>query len=216
MCSNYLPAPPESLARLGRGHVGFSYGAECFPQKLAPFLASDAESWKLGVFGLLPHWAKPDLARHTYNARSETVATLPSFRAAWRRRQLAVIPVAAFFEPDFSTGKPVRARIERQDGQPFGLAGIWEQRRGEDGADQFSFSMLTINADAHPLMARFHAPGKEKRSVVVLDDAAWDAWLQARDEAELRKFLRSFESSLMRSASDPRPAKRTRSASVEG
>lgn len=216
MCSNYLPASPESLARLGRGDIGFSYRAECFPQWQAPFLASDSDSWKLGVFGLLPHWAKPDLARHTYNARSETAATLPSFRAAWRRRQLAVIPVAAFFEPDYSTGKPIRARIERLDGQPFGLAGIWEQRRGEDGADQFSFSMLTINANTHPLMSRFHAPGKEKRSVVVLDDAAWDKWLHAREEADLREFLRPFDASLMRSALEPRPAKRTGSESVEG
>ena len=39
-----------------------------------------------GIFGLLPHWAKDDkLARHTYNARSETVAEKPSFRDAWRK-----------------------------------------------------------------------------------------------------------------------------------
>jgi len=181
MCSNYLPASLDSLLPFGRGAVGFGYGAECFPQRLAPFLANDSASWRLGVFGLMPHWAKLDLARHTYNARSETVATLPSFRAAWRRRQLAVIPV-----------------------QAFGLAGIWELRRGEDGGEQWSFSMLTINADEHPVMSRFHAPGKEKRSVVMLDDAVWDDWLQARDEADVRAFLRPFDPGLMRAEADPR------------
>ncbi len=207
MCSNYLPASPALLAPFGRGDVGFSYGAECYPQRLAPFLANTSPTWLPGGFGLMPHWAKPDLARHTYNARSETVATLPSFRAAWRRRQLAIIPAQAIFEPDYSTGRPVRWRIEKQDGQAFGLAGIWEQRRGEGGAVEWSFSMLTINADEHLLMSRFHAPGKEKRSVVVLDDAQWDGWLQAQDEGEIRGFLRPFDPDLMRTAPDPRPAR---------
>jgi putative SOS response-associated peptidase YedK len=206
MCSNYLPASPPALGVFGRGTPAFAYGGECFPQRVAPFLAGAGEAWRPGVFGLLPHWGKPELARHTYNARSETVATLPSFRAAWRRRQLAVIPMVAFFEPDWSTGRAVRWRIERQDGQPFGVAGIWEERYLEDGKVQWSFSMLTINADGHPLMSRFHAPGKEKRSVVVLAETDWDAWLGGRDEGELRALLRPFSAEEMRAEADPRGA----------
>lgn len=39
-----------------------------------------------GVFGLIPAWATDDkFARRTFNARSETAATLPSFRDAWRK-----------------------------------------------------------------------------------------------------------------------------------
>ena len=116
MCSNYLPAPANDLLQFGRGAPDFIYGHECYPQQSAPFLCNSSSHWLPGVFGLLPHWAKPVLARRTYNARSETVATLPSFRAAWRRRQLAIIPVQAFFEPNYETGRAVRWRIGPAEG----------------------------------------------------------------------------------------------------
>ena len=70
---------------------------------------------------------------------------------------------------------------------------------------QRSFSILTINADEHPLMSAFHAPGKEKRSVVVLADDDWSAWLEAREEDEVRGFLRPFDPAIMRAVADPRP-----------
>lgn len=41
----------------------------------------------------------------------------------------------------------------------------------DEGPAHWSLSMLTVNADEHPLMRRFHKPGDEKRSVVVLDRA---------------------------------------------
>lgn len=55
----------------------------------------------------------------------------------------------------------------------------------------FSFTMLTINADSHPLMRQFHKPDDEKRMVVILDEVAYDAWLAA-PAAESREFLRPF------------------------
>ena len=51
--------------------------------------------------------------------------------------------------------------------------------------------MLTINADAHPLMKRFHKPGDEKRMVVILDEADYDAWLECPVE-RMRDFLLPF------------------------
>lgn len=95
-----LQVRKENLEQFGRGLADFAYDAECYPTRSAPFLPNDETSWQEGTFGLLPHWAKPDLARRTFNARSETVATLPSFRNAWKHRQLSVIPMEAFFEPN--------------------------------------------------------------------------------------------------------------------
>lgn len=48
----------------------------------------------LGMFGMVPHWAKLDLARQTYNARTEIVAIKPSLRTADKKRQFCIIPAA--------------------------------------------------------------------------------------------------------------------------
>ncbi len=133
-----------------------------------------------GTFGLMPHWAKPDLFRYTYNARSETVATKPSFRSAWRHAQHCIVPVEAIWEPDWRSGHHIAARITRADGKPMGIAGLWEERTIEaSGEISFSFTLLTINADEHALMKLMHRPEKEKRMVVILPEDRYDAWLQA-------------------------------------
>ena len=65
--------------------------------------------------------------------------------------------------------------------------------------------MLTINADEHPLMQRFHKPGDEKRSVVVLHEDDWKSWLEAEREEEVRAFLTPFDATMMNAVADPRP-----------
>ena len=146
----------------------------------------------LGSFGLIPHWSKDDkIARHTYNARSETVADKPSFRDAWRRAQHCIIPVSAIFEPDWRSGKAVPTRITLARGEPMGLAGLWAQWRSSTGETVHSFTMLTINADAHPFMRNFHKPQDEKRSVVILPPEHYDDWLQA-SAAESAAFLQAW------------------------
>lgn len=212
MCSNYLPVPREALAKWDYPLPDFEYG-EAYPGRVAPFLPGPpSDRWTPGTFGLMPHWAKDTLYRSTYNARSETVAEKPAFRSAWKALQFCVIPVQAFYEPNYENGRTVRWRIERADREPFGLAGIWEQvRRGDDFA--WSFSILTINADEHPLMRRFHAPGTEKRSVVVLPDDAWHAWLSCRSTDEARRFLNDFAPATMGAEPDPRSHKTTNNLS---
>ena len=137
-----------------------------------------------GMFGLVPHWsADTKIARHTYNARSETVAVKPSFRDAWKHAQHCIIPAEAFFEPDWRSGRAVATRIASADGAPLGLAGLWARWRSPQGELVHSYTMLTINADAHPLMQQFHKPGEEKRMVVVLAPQLYQAWLAAPPDA---------------------------------
>ena len=204
MCSNYLPVPVDDLRRWNIDLPDFDYGV-VYPGLVSPFLCNAApHRWLPGMFGLMPHWAKEGLYRSTYNARSETVADKPAFRNAWRQRQFCVIPVSAFFEPSYESGRAVRCKIERVDRTPFGLAGIWERRRIEGGAMQLSYAMLTINADQHALMSRFHRPGTEKRSVVVLADEHWNAWLSASDRDIASRFLQPFDADEMRATPCPR------------
>jgi putative SOS response-associated peptidase YedK len=144
----------------------------------------------LGCFGLLPHWARDrKLVRNTFNARSETVHEKPSFRDAWRNRQHCIVPVQAIYEPDWRSGKAVATRIAQADGEPMGLAGLWSWWRSPEGEVVHSFTMLTINADEHPLMRHMHRPNEEKRMVVVLPAGSYDDWLDAEPRHSL-EFLR--------------------------
>ena len=145
-----------------------------------------------GVFGLLPFWAKDaKLARHTYNARSETAAEKNSFRHAWKHSQHCIIPAIAIYEPDWRTGRAVATRISRADGGIMCIAGLWERWVDPAGSEVHSFSMLTVNADEHPLMRQFHRPEDEKRMVVILPNGAVRDWLRATPEQSMA-FMRQY------------------------
>jgi putative SOS response-associated peptidase YedK len=102
--------------------------------------------------------------------------TKPSFRDSWKRGRRCSVPAEAIFAPNWESGRAERWRISRRDGLPMGIAGLWGWWRAPDGRTVLSFTMLTINADQHPLMRRFHRPGEERHMVVILDEADHDAW----------------------------------------
>lgn len=185
MCANYTPSKREAFSH----HYGLDRGifdlpAEAFPGYLAPILRESRDvagevACLNAVFGMVPHWADMKLARQTYNARTETVASKASFRNAWKRNQFCIIPAENFYEPSYESGRPVRWRIAHVDQRPLSIAGIWEWKaNGPDNLPVLSFSMLTINADGHTVMSRFHKPGDEKRMLVLLDPEQYQPWLE--------------------------------------
>jgi len=189
MCTNFTPVRHERWVtdQFGVTLPPQAYSAEAFPGYMAPIVMrgpdtrEGANRIELARFGLIPHWAKDDKAgRNTYNARSETISEKPSFRTAWRQRQFAITLMEDFFEPCYESGHNVRWRIRRADGQPMGVASLWdtwlEQATGEVVN---SFTMITVNADVHPVMGRFHPPQDEKRSLVVLEPVQFSGWLEA-------------------------------------
>jgi len=154
-----------------------------------------------GVFGLIPHWANDTkIGRQTFNARSETVASKPSFRDAWKHAQHCIIPADAFYEPDWCSGKAVATRIASESGEPLGIAGLWSSWKSPKGV-LHSFTMLTLNADGHELMCRFHKPVDEKRMVVILPTDSYDAWLKARPEQSM-DFMRQFPTGQLLACAD--------------
>ena len=154
-----------------------------------------------GVFGLIPAWAKDDkFARRTYNARSETALTLPSFRDAWRKGHKCIIPAEAIYEPDWRSGKARPTRIVRSDGGVMGIAGLWSAWQSPAGEWILSFTMLTINADDHPLMRHLHKPGDEKRMLVILPEASYDDWLTAPVSRSIA-FMRQYPADRMDASS---------------
>lgn len=183
MCANFKPSNQVAWATAFRATFPEGeFKRESFPGYRAPIVTNeDRGDGVLAIFGMLPHWAKPDLVRRTYNARSETALEKPSFRHAWRNGQFCIVPADVIYEPNYETGKPVRWAIRDVDGRPLGVAGIWEVREGSDGP-QYSFALLTINADDHPVMNRMHKPGEEKRMVVILEPGSYEEWLHVKPE----------------------------------
>jgi putative SOS response-associated peptidase YedK len=142
----------------------------------------------IGRWGLISGMTRPDaLAKaeklSSFNARAETAHKLWTFRNAWARGQRCIIPAESIFEPDWRSGKSVPTRFYREDGAPMGVAGLWDRYRDAAGQWQESYTMLTINADEHPLFKNYHRPEKEKRMVVILPDGAYEDWLTAPVEA---------------------------------
>lgn len=191
MCSNYLPVTRQDRLLT---FFGVEYTKEellqreAFPLGMAPFIRLSVEGQEGGrpaliaetaMFGLLPHFAaERQYGRRTYNARSETVHKLPSFRPSWEAGQRCIIPAESIFEPNYESGHAVRWRISQEGEVPFGIAGIYRRWRDPKGGEAlFTFAMLTVNADTHPFYKRFHKPGEEKRMPIFLDRAEYMPWL---------------------------------------
>lgn len=215
MCSHY-EAPTEDRLQAGFGVAPSTpFQHDLWPTYLGPFIrmrdeAAAAEGEPeyealIGQFGLLPFWAKDkNLGRHTYNARSETVSTKNSFRDAWKKGRHCIIPAAAIYEPDWRSGKAVPTRITRTDDGVLAIAGLWDEWKTADGQSLLSFTMLTVNADRHPLMKNFHKPNDEKRSVVLLPNGLIKDWLRAGPDQSM-DFMRLYPADKLKS--EPRPSK---------
>ncbi len=152
----------------------------------------------VGQFGLIPHWATDaTIARRTFNCRTETASSKPSFRDAWKHGQRCIIPADAFYEPDWRSGKAIPTRISRSDGEPLGIAGLWSWWKSPKGETVHSFTMLTINATEHSLMNQFHKPTDEKRMVVILPPDRYQDWLES-SVIQATEFLQPFRADQLR------------------
>jgi len=196
MCSNYVPVTDADrlLAFFGVTRDANELPAELYPTGVGPFIRLVNGQRELGVghFGLLPPWRREvKYGKHTYNSRSETVSTLPSFKDAWRRGTRCVVPADAVFEPKYYEDLTnERWRIEREDGAPLGIAGLYNQWT-EDGVEKFSYTMLTVECGSHPFYSQFHKPGEEKRMPIFLDPAEYDDWMSCA-VVEAPRFFRQW------------------------
>lgn len=97
--------------------------------------------------------------RSTNNARTEGIERKPTFRAAWVSGQRCLIPASRYQEPNWETGKNIWWHLKRADGDPWMLAGLWNEWVDPATGELVpNITMLTVNCDQHPLLNRLHKP----------------------------------------------------------
>jgi putative SOS response-associated peptidase YedK len=129
------------------------------------------------VWGLIPSWAKdPKIGSRMINARGETVAEKPSFRAAYRRRRCLIL-ADGFYEwqkvPGQKNKQPVY--IHLKSGEPFAFAGLWEYWQSEHGDEVLSATIITTTPN--DLLAPIH-----NRMPVILPPTVYDRWLDPGEQ----------------------------------
>lgn len=210
MCNRYVTPDEAEIERAwhigGRNPVRW-WDEVVFPRGRGVFIrravhdAGYSRELVAGQWGLIPHFAKSaKLPYSTNNARSEELAAKPTYRTPWAKGQRCIIPADSFDEPCWETGKNIWWRFRRADGTPWGLAGLWNTWTDRaTGEVHESYTMLTLNADHHPLMSRMHKPDpklppdqQDKRSVIPIESSDVDQWL-AGTMAEAQELLRLTE-----------------------
>ncbi|NJL47793.1 MAG: SOS response-associated peptidase [Leptolyngbyaceae cyanobacterium SM2_5_2] len=146
-------------------------------------------------WGLIPSWAKDiTIGNRLINARAETLAEKPSFRAAFKRRRCLIV-ADGFYEwhqqPD---GKPKQPYyIFLRDHQPFAFAGLWEHwLDSTSGSELQTCTILTT--EPNELMASIHT-----RMPVILPPEDYAPWLDPGfyQPSVLQSMLRPYEAAAM-------------------
>ncbi len=127
-------------------------------------------------WGLVPFWAKdPTIGNRMINARAETVAEKASYRAAFRHRRCLVL-ADGFYEWRKQGAAKTPYFISLASGEPFGLAGLWENWTDKDSGESMQTTTLITTA-ANDFMAALH-----HRMPVILQADTANVWLSGRGD----------------------------------
>jgi len=178
MCGRYdLSESPAAI----RAHFNvpaspdFAANHDIRPTQRAPIIRLNPLSVKressMARWGLVPAWAKDmKFGTHTINARVETVASLPAYRAAFRNRR-CLVPVSAFFEWHGPSGKRTKYRVSLEKQPLFALAGLWERwTNPQTGEIVETYTIVTTGANQ--TLAQIH-----ERMPVIVPPERYENWL---------------------------------------
>jgi putative SOS response-associated peptidase YedK len=154
-------------------------------QDVAVLRNTGASQVELLHWGLIPFWAKdPAIGNRLINARAETLAEKPAFRAAFRRRRCLIL-ADGFYEwrqdtlPGSRRKTPLYFRLK--SGRPFAFAGLWEAWPGPDGRQWLSCTIVTTTPNS--LLETVHT-----RTPVILQPAGIGVGLQDDRHAGVHRF----------------------------
>ena len=145
-------------------------------------------------WGLVPSWAGSvaSAGARYINARAETAATSPAFRASFLRRR-CVIAADGFYEWRREGGRKIPFHIRRPDDGPLAFAGLWAPWRDPATGD-WMLSATVLTTRANDVVGVLH-----DRMPVILDDEAWPLWVDpdVRDIGLLQDLLRPAPDELL-------------------
>jgi len=147
---------------------------------------------KVMKWGLIPSWAKdPSVGNRMINARAETIAQKPSFRAALKKRR-CLIPADGFYEWQKLSMVKQPVRIVLKSREVFGMAGLWEHWTSPANEEVLTCTIITTIANE--LMREVH-----DRMPVILNRDDEGRWLDPKvdDPAVLLGLLKPYPSELM-------------------
>lgn len=174
-----LAAPPAGLTP--RYNIAPTQSVAVIPNK-------GERTIEMFTWGLIPSWAKdPSIGSRMINARAETLAEKPAFRAAFRKRRCLIVANGFYEWKKEGTGKtPMFIRLASQ--RPFAFAGLWEYWQPPGAGPVLSCTIITTDANA--LVSPIH-----DRMPVILPASAYDLWLdpEPREPTGLMALLHPFE-----------------------
>ena len=148
--------------------------------------------FKMLRWGLIPSWAKDaKMGAKLINARAETVAEKPAFRAAFKKRRCLIL-ADGVYEWHTQNGEKQPFYFRLENGEPFAFAGLWEHWEKGEGEPIESCTILTT--EANELMRPIH-----ERMPVILDSKNYEQWLdpETKKIELLQSFLQPYPSEEM-------------------
>jgi putative SOS response-associated peptidase YedK len=175
MCGRYtIIASPEALRALFRYEEQPNFPPRYNVAPTQPIaivrLVEGKRQFALVRWGLLPSWVKdPKTFTLLINARGESAAEKPAFRAAMKRRR-CLIPADGFYEWQAAGDRKRPFYVHAKSGAPLAFAGLWETWTGPNGEELETAAIVTTRAN------RTLKPIHDRMPVIVPPEA-FDLWL---------------------------------------
>jgi putative SOS response-associated peptidase YedK len=176
MCGRFaITLPPDAMARLFEAVPANDLppvpNYNVCPTTLVHAVIHDGRRRLVGLrWGFIPHWYKtPSDGPLLINARAETIAEKPAFRAAARERR-CLIPADGFYEwTKDAAGARLPWFFRQSDGAPVVFAGVWQdwEREGERLS-----TCAIVTTEAQGSLTQVH-----HRVPVILRPEDWALWL---------------------------------------
>jgi putative SOS response-associated peptidase YedK len=179
MCGRYtIIASPEALRALFRYQEQPNFPPRYNVAPTQPIaivrLVDGQRHFALVRWGLLPSWVKdPKTFTLLINARGESAAEKPAFRAAMKRRR-CLIPADGFYEWQAAGDRKRPFYVRAKSGAPLAFAGLWETWEGPNGEELETGTIVTTaaNGTLNPI---------HERMPVIVPREAFDLWLNCTD-----------------------------------